>query len=62
MLEKDPSHRISAESALTHPYFFPDMDIEVESQPIYKASIASPSFTFKTCGMDTPTCGSRKRG
>ena len=27
MLEKDPSKRISADCALTHPYFYPDMDI-----------------------------------
>jgi serine/threonine protein kinase len=29
MLEKDPQKRISAESALNHPFFVSDMDIEM---------------------------------
>lgn len=61
MLEKDPSNRISAENALSHPYFYPDMDIEVESKPIFKHSISSPSYYFKSCDVETPTSGSRKR-
>lgn len=61
MLEKDPSKRISAEEALTHPYFFPDMDIEVENKYQLKSGISSPSYYFKTTNIETPTCSARKR-
>ena len=33
MLEKDPSKRITADVALSHPYFLGDMDIEMEEKP-----------------------------
>jgi serine/threonine protein kinase len=61
MLEKDPSNRISAENALAHPYFYPDMDIEMESKPLFKQSISSPSYYFKSWGVETLTCSGRKK-
>ena len=58
MLEIDPSRRISADSALSHPYFAEAMDIEVETK-LFK-SVSNKALFLLEKDLMTPSTGFRK--
>jgi serine/threonine protein kinase len=61
MLEKDPSKRISADTALGHPYFHSDMDVEFESKLQFKPSSFTANHPLRYREVETPTSGSCKK-
>lgn len=63
MLEKDPTKRISAETALSHGYFTGEMDIEKEQKKIFR-EITNVTTNLKLKEMDpifSPSIASKKK-